>query len=109
MEERIKLLEPNVIFYDEVPIQTLDSLKTMFDHVFELSAGLDPWFLIVDIRKTTPPTPEIRQRLQDIYTHAPGLKHVALITGMSRLLALVVRFVAGKSIKIPFSLVKDLN
>lgn len=109
MEDRIKLLETDLVFYDEVPVQTLETLDNAFKRVFELTAGLKPWFLIVDIRKTTPPTPEIRNRLQEIYADAPGLKHIVLITGLSRLLATVVRFVAGQSIKIPFTMVKDYN
>lgn len=109
MQERVRKIAPDVIFYDEVPVQTLETLETMFQRVFELSAGLESWFLIVDIRQTTPPGAEIRTRLQEIYAKLPTLRYVALITGLNRLLATVARFVAGNKIKTPFSMVKDFD
>lgn len=84
MRDRIKLLAADVIFYHEVPIQTVESLETMFERVFEFSHGLETWYLIVDIRESTAPSVEVRKRLQEIYTEADGLKYVVLITGMSR-------------------------
>lgn len=109
MMDRVKLLAPDLVFYHELEIQTVESLETMFERVFELSHGLDKWYLIVDIRGVNPPSLEIRKRLQEIYGRAKGLKHVVLITGMNRLLALIARFVAGNVIKIPYSNVKDFD
>lgn len=81
----------------------------MFERVFELAHDIKPWYLIVDIREVSVPSPEVRKRLQEIYAEADGLKHVVLITGMNRLLALIARFVAGNVIKIPYSNVKDFD
>ena len=109
MRDRIKQLAPDVIFYHEVPTQTVESLDILFGRVFELSAGLKTWYLIVDIRESAAPSPEVRDRLRQIYAKADGLKHAILITGLSRILRLFVQFVAGNAIKIPFSVVKDLD
>lgn len=109
MRDRIKLLAPDVIFYHELPTQTVETLDAMFQRVFELSHGLDKWYLIVDIRDSTAPSSEVRERLRKIYAQADGLKYVAVITGTSRLLRLFVQFVAGNAIKVPFSVVKDLD
>ena len=110
MQSQIRQIEPGVIFYQEVPVPTMNSLEMMFEQVFKLSAGLSPWFLIVDIRDTVPPDREIRDKIRNLYEDInDGLKHIVLITGLSQPLAVTVKFVAGRSFKIPFSIVKDFE
>ena len=103
------MIRSDVILCEDVKTTKFDEFCSMLWSVFELSAKLEIWYLIIDVRKTSIQNLELRRRLEEIAANAHGLKHVVLITEFSLVLRISGFFVIDKSIKIPFSIVKDLD
>ncbi len=104
---RIYLLEPDVVFYAEAPEPTLECLESGFKVLWDLTAKLDKWYLVVDVCPCKPPNGELRKKLRELYGKTKGIQHIAVITGLNPILSAAIGFIAARSFNIPFSIVNN--
>ncbi len=107
LSDRIRLLEPDIIFYEEVSEPTIESFVDGFERLWALTGNLDKWYLLVDVRSCKPPNGEMRKKLRELYAKTKGIQHIAVITGLNPILSAAVEFVASRSFNIPFTIVNN--
>lgn len=64
LRQRVKLVEPRLIYYHEVPIQSVFSIDVLFDQMNELSQPWPTFAYVLDLRDAQKPPTEVRRHLK---------------------------------------------
>ncbi|MCX4247813.1 hypothetical protein [Paraliomyxa miuraensis] len=88
-------ISDDVVLYRETPVVTAFSLDLMFGRIGELTAGRSPFYLVIDLTVTGPPSAEVRQYLRGLF-RALEPAYVAVFTGKNFMLNVAAKFVLGK-------------
>ena len=95
LRSRVRKVADRVFVYDEIPIQSTFTLDLLFDRLEELSAGLDRFAYVVDLRGVKRPGAEVRERLkQRVKRLNPRLAHVGLVVGSDVVIRAVAKLAA---------------
>jgi hypothetical protein len=102
ISDRVYLLEPNIIMYREMPVQSqfhLDLFQAKLDEV-TAQCG-ESYSLLLDLTEAESPSAETRARLRQVFGSLSKLRAVAVFTGRNFLLNIAAKFVLhGMGVKL---------
>ncbi len=98
MRDRICVHGPGILYWRELPVQSLFHLDILEQRLNELSHDLSAYDLIVDLVEASPPGPQIRERLKQIFAAQHKLRRTAVVTGKNFMLNVAAKFVLGGSV-----------
>ena len=100
-EEREELLsqvfviEPGIIFYREIPVQSVESVDLMLGRMYELACEWPEFIEVLDLSKVLRPSPAVRAAIRVwIKKMAPRMTHMCVIVESNVIIRAVARFVA---------------
>jgi hypothetical protein len=92
---RVYVLEPGIVFYRELPVQSVESLDLMLGRVYELGTQWPTFIEILDLSKSERPTPAVRAMLRSWMRRiAPRMAHMCVIIETNFVMRAVARFMA---------------
>lgn len=91
---RMRLLEPGILIWQELPIQTVFSVRIAAEKLNELIETGKKAKELVDLREATSPSREVRNELGRLYKDHPKLTHIAIVTGKNYLMNVAARFIS---------------
>ena len=100
-EEREQLLsqvfviEPGIVFYREIPVQSVESVDLMLGRLHELSAQWPKFIEVLDLSKVLRPSPAVRAAIRVwMKKLVPRMSHMCIIVESNVIIRAVARFVA---------------
>ena len=100
-EEREQLLsqvfviESGIVFYREIPVQSVESVDLMLGRLYELSGQWPEFIEVLDLSKVLRPSPAVRAAIRVwIKKMAPRMTHLCIIVERNVIIRAVARFVA---------------
>jgi len=100
-EEREQLLsqvfviESGIVFYREIPVQSVESVDLMLGRLDELSGQWPEFIEVLDLSKVLRPSPAVRAAIRVWITKmAPRMTHMCIIVESNVIIRAVARFVA---------------
>jgi len=100
-EEREQLLsqvfviESGIVFYREIPVQSVESVDLMLGRLYELSGQWPEFIEVLDLSKVLRPSPAVRAAIRVwIKKMAPRMTHMCIIVESNVIIRAVARFVA---------------
>lgn len=90
---RMRMYEPGIIFWEELPVQTLFSVRTGIAKLDELAKDYPGIIQIVDLRESSSPSQEVRAEITRVYKQHPKIKRIVLLTGKNALANVFARFI----------------
>jgi hypothetical protein len=92
---RVYVLEPGIVFYRELPVQSVESVDLMLGRLYELGCQWPTFIEVLDLSKSERPTPAVRAMIRSWMLHlAPRLAHMCVIVETNIVIRAVARFVA---------------
>ena len=92
---RVYVLEPGILFYREVPVQSVESIDLMLGKLHELGSQWPTFIEVLDLSKVERPSPAVRAVLRGWFLRlAPRLAHLCIIVETNFVMRAVARFVA---------------
>jgi len=100
-EEREELLsqvfviEPGIIFYREIPVQSVESVDLMLGRMYELACEWPEFIEVLDLSKVLRPSPAVRAAIRAwMKKMVPRMTHMCVIVETNIVIRAVARFVA---------------
>ena len=100
-EEREQLLsqvfviEPGIVFYREIPVQSTESVDLMLGRFHELSCQWPEFIEVLDLSKVHRPSPAVRAVIRGwMKKMVPRMTHMCVIVESNVIIRAVARFVA---------------
>lgn len=94
LRSRVSKIDDRLLMLHEVPKQTPFTVDVMFDRIEELTAGLDRFAYVVDLREVERPDAKTRDRLKKrVLAINPRLAHVGLAVGGNAVIRAVAKLV----------------
>lgn len=93
IEERISLLEPDLVLYREVPVMSTFQFEVFERRLRELG-DRKGYRLLVDLSESDPPPAALRARIRDFFLKEPITK-AALFTERNMLINIAAKFVVA--------------
>jgi hypothetical protein len=95
MLSRVYVIEPGIVFYREVPVQSVESIDLMLGHLYELGSQWPTFIEVLDLSKAERPTPAVRAVLKSWMRRlAPRMAHLCIIVESNFVMRAVARFMA---------------
>jgi hypothetical protein len=92
---RVFVVEPGIVFYREIPLQSVESIDLMLGRLYELGSQWPTFIEVLDLSKVERPSPAVRARLRRwMLRLAPNLAHMCIIIEKNFVMRAVARFVA---------------
>ena len=92
---RVYVVEPGIVFYREIPVQTVESLDLMLGRLYELGFQWPTFIEVLDLSTVVRPSPPVRAVLRGWMRRlAPRLSHMCVIVEKNIVIRAVARFVA---------------
>ncbi len=96
IKSRVSFLSDTIIFFKEIPIQTIFTVDLIFDHLELLVSKMNKGYLLVDLTEAKRPNAIVRrklnERLNSLYSKKK-LEHIAFFTGKNKLLNITAKFI----------------
>jgi hypothetical protein len=103
IRQQIQPFAGDVIFYRELPVQSLFHLDLFEERLREMTRRMPMFALLIDLTEAEFPSAEIRTRLKKMFLALPNLRAVAVFTGRNFLINTAAKYVlSGPGMK-PFS------
>jgi hypothetical protein len=100
-EERQRLLsqvfviEPGIVFYREIPVQSVESVDLMLGRMYELACQWPEFVEVLDLSKVIRPSPPVRAAIRAwMKKMVPRMTHMCVIVESNIVIRAVARFVA---------------
>lgn len=106
---RVCRLNESVFYFKDVAVQSIFQLNLMFGQLEKIRKSIESWYLIVDLTQTHQPNAEIREHIRQKYLSMDSPRLVALVVGKNKLIRLAIRFVAGRTLKTPYTVVETVE
>ena len=91
---RVYVLEPGIVFYREVPVQSVESIDLMLGRLYELGCQWPTFIEVLDLSKSQRPSPAVRAVLRSwMQRVAPRMAHMCVIIETNFVMRAVARFV----------------
>jgi hypothetical protein len=92
---RVYVVEPGIVFYREVPVQSVESIDLMLARLDELGREWPTFIEVLDLSTVVRPTPEVRAVIRSwMLRLSPRLAHMCVIIEKNFVMRAVARFVA---------------
>ena len=92
---RVYVVEPGIVFYREVPVQSVESIDLMLARLYELGCEFPTFIEVLDLSTVVRPTPEVRAVIRSwMLRLSPRLAHLCVIIEKNFVMRAVARFVA---------------
>jgi hypothetical protein len=92
---RVFVIESGIVFYREIPVQSVESVDLMLGRLDELSGQWPEFIEVLDLSKVLRPSPAVRAALRVwIKKMAPRMTHMCIIVESNVIIRAVARFVA---------------
>jgi len=92
---RVYVLEPGIVFYREVPMQSVESIDLMLGRLYELGCQWPTFIEVLDLSKVERPSPAVRAVIRGwMLRLAPRMAHMCVIVETNFVMRAVARFVA---------------
>ena len=92
---RVYVLEPGIVFYREVPVQSVESIDLMLGRMYELGCQWPTFIEVLDLSKSQRPSPAVRAVLRTwMQRVVPRMAHMCVIVETNFVMRAVARFVA---------------
>lgn len=106
----IYLHAPNIIYWRELPVQSVFQFDLFEQRLNELSQDITHYDLLIDLTEAMPPNGECRERLKPLFSGQGKMRRVAVFTGKNFMLNIAAKFVLGSSVGLKnFSVSKTLD
>jgi len=95
MLSRVYVLEPGIVFYREIPVQSVESIDLMLGRLYELGCQWPTFIEVLDLSKVERPSPAVRAVIRRwMLRLAPRMAHLCVIIETNIVMRAVARFVA---------------
>ena len=92
---RVQIVEPGIIFYREIPVQSVESIDLMLGRMDELARQWPTFVEVLDLSTVVRPTPAVRATLRGWMRRlSPRMAHMCVIVEANIIMRAVARFVA---------------
>ena len=92
---RVYVVEAGIVFYREVPVQSVESIDLMLARLYELGCQWPTFIEVLDLSTVVRPTPEVRAVIRSwMLRIAPRMAHLCVIIEKNFVMRAVARFVA---------------
>ena len=92
---RIYVVEPGIVFYREVPVQSVESIDLMLARLYELGCEWPTFIEVLDLSTVVRPTPAVRAVIRGWMRRlSPRMAHLCVIIEKNFVMRAVARFVA---------------
>ena len=92
---RVYVVEPGIVFYREVPVQSVESIDLMLARLYELGCEWPTFIEILDLSTVVRPTPAVRAVIRSwMLRLSPRMAHLCVIIEKNFVMRAVARFVA---------------
>lgn len=92
---RIFVVEPGIVFYREIPVQTVESVDLMLARMFELGSQWPDFIEVLDLSTVERPSAAVRATIRDwMKKIVPRMTHMCVIVEKNFVIRSVARFVA---------------
>ncbi len=92
---RIYVVEPGIVFYREIPVQSVESIDLMLARLYELGCEWPTFVEVLDLSTVVRPSAAVRAVIRDWMVRiAPRLAHMFVIVEANFVMRAVARFVA---------------
>jgi hypothetical protein len=92
---RVYVVEPGVVFYREIPVQSVESVDLMIGRMYELGFQWPSFIEVLDLSTVQRPTPAVRAVIRSWMERlSPRLSHMCVIVENNFVIRAVARFVA---------------
>ena len=93
--ERVYVVEPGIVFYREIPVQTVESLDLMLGRMYELGSQWPTFIEVLDLSVVSRPSPPVRAVLRAWMRRlVPRMSYMCVIVEKNIVIRAVARFVA---------------
>jgi hypothetical protein len=92
---RVFVIEPGIVFYREMPVQSVESIELMLGRLYELGCQWPTFIEVLDLSNAERPTPAVRAVLKSWMRRlAPRMAHLCIIVESNFVMRAVARFMA---------------
>ena len=92
---RVYVVEPGIVFYREVPVQSVESIDLMLARLYELGCEWPTFIEVLDLSTVVRPTPAVRAVIRSwMLRLSPRMAHLCVIIEKNFVMRAVARFVA---------------
>ena len=92
---RVYVVEPGIVFYREVPVQSVESIDLMLARLYELGREWPTFIEVLDLSTVVRPTPAVRAVIRTwMLRLSPRMAHLCVIIEKNFVMRAVARFVA---------------
>lgn len=100
LRARVRLLEPLILHWDEIPVHTPFSLGVITDEIHRLmNEQTRPFGMLVELHAVRPPDAALRLLLRQVVTElVERSARVCVCTGSNPVIAVAARFVLGTAL-----------
>jgi hypothetical protein len=92
---QVFVVEPGIVFYREVPVQSVESVELMLARMFELGCQWPAFVEVLDLSTVNRPSPAVRAVIRDWMKRiVPRMTHMCVIVEKNVVIRAVARFVA---------------
>ena len=92
---RVYVVEPGIVFYREIPVQSVESIDLMLARLYELGCQWPTFIEVLDLSTVVRPTPAVRAGIRGWMRRlSPRMAHLCVIIEKNFVMRAVARFVA---------------
>ena len=92
---RVYVIEPGIVFYREIPLQTVESVDLMLARLYELGCQWPTFIEVLDLSTVIRPSPAVRAVIREwMLRISPRMTHMCVIVEKNVVIRAVARFVA---------------
>ena len=92
---RVYVVEPGIVFYREIPVQSVESIDLMLARLYELGCEWPTFIEVLDLSTVARPTPAVRAVIRSwMLRLSPRMAHLCVIIEKNFVMRAVARFVA---------------
>ena len=92
---RIYVVESGIVFYREIPVQTVESVNLMLARMYELGCQWPTFIEVLDLSTVIRPSPAVRAVIREwMLRISPRMAHMCVIVEKNFVIRAVARFVA---------------
>jgi len=91
---RVYVVEPGIVFYREIPVQTVESIDLMLGRMDELACEWPTFIEVLDLATVSRPSPAVRAAIRGwMLRIAPRMTQMCVIVEKNVVIRAVARFV----------------
>ena len=91
---RVYVVDPGIVFYREIPVQTVESVDLMLERLYDLGCQWPTFIEVLDLATVTRPSPAVRAAIRTwMLRIAPRMTQMCVIVEKNVVIRAVARFV----------------